>query len=217
MKRALFVTLAALLVFLPSAAAHKGTGGKGYLSTISGLKPNVLGVFVNIIGGDDQLRLSNYSRKTVVVLGYDDEPYLRFRGASVYVNTRSPAFELNKFRYPPEKAEVVATQPLWRKVSNSPTYAWHDHRIHWPKKTPPPMVERAPDQVHKVFDWRVPARANGKPFVIRGFLGYAPPPQSADDGRSGWVVPAVAGGLTAALAAALAVAVGARRRLRRAP
>jgi hypothetical protein len=215
-KRALFLTLPALLVFLPPAAAHKGAAGKGYLSTILGLKPNVLGVFVNIIGGDDQLRLSNYSRKTIVILGYDDEPYLRFRGSSVHVNTRSPAFELNKFRYPPEKAEVGATQPLWRKVSNSPTYAWHDHRIHWPKRTPPPVVEKTPDQVHKVFDWRVPARANSKPFVIHGFLRYAPPPH-ADDERSSWVVPAVAGGLTAMLAAVVAVGVGARRRLRRAP
>src|SRR6266516_2583656 len=38
-------------------------------STAAALQPNVLGVSVAVIGGDDRLRLSNYSGKTIVILG----------------------------------------------------------------------------------------------------------------------------------------------------
>ena len=46
--------------------------------------PNVLGVGVNVLGGDERLRLSNYSGKAVVILGYQGEPYLRFTTSGVF-------------------------------------------------------------------------------------------------------------------------------------
>ena len=71
-------------------AAHRAHGGStltGYVSTFSALDPPVLGVIVNVLGGDDRLRLSNYSGKTVVILGYEGEPFLRFAEAGVFENT----------------------------------------------------------------------------------------------------------------------------------
>jgi predicted cobalt transporter CbtA len=38
----------------------------------------------------------------------------------------------------------------------------------------PVVVRAAPRARHKVFSWSVPGRANGRPFTIRGSLGYAP-------------------------------------------
>lgn len=218
-RAALLLSLAALAA--PFAAhAHRGNSQKAYVSTVAAVIPNVLGVSANVLGGDDRLRLSNYSGKTILVLGYEREPYLRFDKLGVYVNTRSPAAYLNRFRYPPALAPGSADPkavPRWRRVAGGVTYEWHDHRIHWTGRQAPPAVRRSPDQLHRIFNWRVPARANGKPFAITGFLGYVPRPGASADGGNGWVEPAAYAGIGVSAAAALVIGVGARRRKRRAP
>ena len=88
----------------------------------------------------------------------------------------------------------------------------HDHRIGWFFTEPPPVVRRDPGKSHYVRAWRVPGTADGRPFVIRGYLGYAPPSEAAEDDR-GWIVPAAIGAAGVGL---LAGVVGARR-MRRAP
>ncbi len=211
---ALLVTLAA--VAAPVATAHRGQHVEGYTSTLSGLEPNVLGIFVNVIGGDDRLRLANYSGEQILVLGYAGEPYLRFEKKGVYENFRSPNAYLDRFRYPPGEAPTTAdprAPPRWVKVADGTTFEWHDHRIHWRSHDPPPAVKDEPDKVHLLFNWRVPGRAEGKPFLVKGFLGYSPPPKTDDD--RGWVVPTAAGVGAAALAA-LGVGLWARRARRRA-
>lgn len=82
----LFVTA---LTLPAGSSAHPGSTLTGYVSTVSALVPNVLGVNALVLGGDD--RISNYSGKTVVILGYEGEPYLRFDKSGVYANTLSPA------------------------------------------------------------------------------------------------------------------------------
>jgi hypothetical protein len=218
--RRLGAALAAGLLLAPAAAAHGPVGGgQGYVSTVAGLEPNVLGVFVSVLGGDDRLRLVNYSGKTIVVLGYDREPFLRFAKNGVYENVRSPATYLSRERDPakarvPASADPKAT-PRWRKVgAGVASYVWHDHRIHWTKSELPPVVQQAPDQIHRIFRWRIPARANGQPFVVLGFLGYAPSPNAGEDATSRWLPAAVIG---ASLLVAAALGAGARRAWRRAP
>ena len=91
------VTLA--LVCAPAAAPHGGGGAaKGYRSTVTGLRSPVLGVLVAVLNSDDRLRVVNYSDKTIVVSGYDGEPFLRFARDAVYENTRSPAAYLSRAR-----------------------------------------------------------------------------------------------------------------------
>jgi hypothetical protein len=214
-------TTVSLLVALavavaPSASAHRGLHVKGYTSTLSGLEPNVLGVFANVIGGDDRLRLANYSGKTILVLGYAGEPYLRFEKQGVYENFRSPNAYLDRFRYPPGRAPRAAdpkAPPRWVKVADGTTFEWHDHRIHWKEREAPPAVRKDPDRVHLIFNWRVPGRADGKRFLIKGFLGYSPPPRG-DDGH-GWIVPTAAGVGSATLAAALGLGLWGRPARRR--
>jgi hypothetical protein len=171
-------------------------------------------VSASVVGGDDRLHLSNYSGKTIVILGYDGEPYLRFTRAGVYENTRSPATYLNRFRYPPPlhpgTADPGAT-PRWRRVSRGLSFNWHDHRIHWAARTPPAVVRQSPDKTHLIFNWRVPGRADGKPIAITGFLGYVPPSRTKESGR-GWVTPALAAlGVAFALGLALVLLRGRRR------
>jgi hypothetical protein len=214
MRRGVLLLVAvAALIGTAQALAHGRSGlGKGYVSTASGLKPNVLGVAVAVLGGDDRLRLSNYSRKTIVILGYEGEPYLRFDARGVWANTRSPAAGLNRFRRPPPLVPGVNDSdapPRWRFVARGSSYAWHDHRIHWTAPEPPSAVKNDPGAVHLIFHWRVPGRVDGKPFQITGFLGYVPPPRSGGSGIT-WVVLTAGAGLGAA--ALVLVLLGARRR-----
>lgn len=96
------------------------------------------------------------------------------------------------------------------------TASWHDHRIGWFHHQEPAVVRRDPDQQHLIRAWHIPGTAGGKHFVIRGLLGYAPPPRQPDD--DGWILPAALGAGVLAVGAAAAVGVGARRRERqRAP
>ena len=81
------------------AAAHGPTATQaGYVSNVNAVLPNVLGLSAYVVGGDVWLRLSNYSGKEVVILGYQGEPYLRFENEAIYQNVHSPAAYLNRFR-----------------------------------------------------------------------------------------------------------------------
>jgi hypothetical protein len=81
MKTAAILLIVTTLLPAGAAQAHwKNYVPKGYVSNVSAVVPNVLGVSVNVLGGDERLRLSNYSGRTVVILGYQGEPYLRFAG-----------------------------------------------------------------------------------------------------------------------------------------
>lgn len=204
------ITVVGSLSLVASASAHERQGvAKGYISTVAAIRPNVLGLSAFIVGGDDRLLLRNLSRQTIVIRGYDGEPYLRFSPQGVYANTRSPATYLNRFRLPrlppPASADPTAP-PEWRRVSTGQTYQWHDHRIHWMRAEPPPVVAAAPLQSHRIFDWGVPGTADGKRFAINGFLGYSPPaadpvPTQPSDGDPSWTLPvAVAGGMLALVA-----------------
>lgn len=223
MKRALLVAVLALLGWAAQASGHGGTAQQGYVSTVSGLTPDVLGLGASVLGGDDRLLLRNWSGKTVVVLGYDGEPYLRFDATGVFRNQRSPAAYLNRHRFAevelPPQADAKAP-PRWMRVSTGPSFAWHDHRIHWMKRTPPPAVQAEPDAIHRIASWQVPASADGTPFTIDGFLGYSPPPpQAPPSGGDGSLPgPAAIAGLVLLLLslAAIPLALTRRRATRRA-
>ncbi len=180
MRRAL-VALALLAVLLPPGAeAHFGTGKKGYRSRIVAVKPSVGGLQFKILYGDDQVWLDNRSGKTIVIRGYSGEPYLRFGRNGIYVNSRSPAVFLNQDRYaktPVPSSSSAKALPLWQKLAGGEVWAWHDHRIHYMNPIPPIQIQNAPRSPHHVFDWKVPATANGKRFFIAGSLDYKPPPK----------------------------------------
>ena len=221
MKRAAIVLFLTALVLSGDASGHRGSALTGYVSTVSALEPPVLGVDAIVLGGDDRLRISNYSGKTIVVLGYEGEPYLRFDKQGIWANTRSPAAHLNRFRRPRPLSPGVAdasAPPSWRRVARGVTYEWHDHRIHWTAPEPPEGVRDHPDRIQRIFNWRVPGRADGKHFVINGFLGYAPDRvASKDDGGAATWLLVLAGLGAAALLLAAVLGVGARRTRRRAP
>jgi hypothetical protein len=203
----------ALLTAAGGAAGHGGSRSQGYVSSFSSLDPPVLGLLVNVFGPRNRMQVTNYSGKTVVILGVDHEPYLRLSGQKIDENRASPTAYLNASEPVPPTATEDA-RPRWRPVARGAAYSWHDHRINWEGAKPPPVVESDPTTPHLIFRWRIPATVEGKPFAINGFLGWAPTPSTQDDGVH-WLLPAL-GAAAAVVVAATALALGPRaRRARR--
>ena len=185
--------MAAGFAVAPAATAHGPTfSGTGYISNVSTVEPNVLGMFVNVVGGDARLRLSNYSGKTILIRGYQGEPYLRFDKSGVFQNMRSPATYRNRVRYPSAAAPAVAdprATPRWKRVARGASFAWSDRRIHSPSPDSPSVCLAAAAEIQLVFRWRVPGTAAGTPFAITGVRGHRPPPQVP--GGHDWLIPVV--------------------------
>jgi hypothetical protein len=182
-SRLLAAAVLAVLVACPAAAGHGNGAARGYTSTVKAVTPELNGLTVEVLLGDDQLHLRNDTGREVVIAGYDGEPYLRFDAdGDVYRNANSPATYLNEERYGavdvPASASKTAT-PRWQRVARGSAYEWHDHRIHWMSTIDPPKVRQAKDEPHHVFDWNVPGNVAGEPLAIRGSLDYQPPPKSS--------------------------------------
>jgi hypothetical protein len=179
-KRALLTAALGALVVCSAAAAHGGGGALGFRSQVTSITPAATGLSVTVIDHDDRLELRNETGRPLVILGYEDEPYLAFRAGRVYRNTRSPATYLNDDRFGrvavPRRADPKAP-PRWERVSVRETFDWHDHRIHWMSRTLPLRVRTAEDESRHIFDWTVPARLDGRPLTISGTLDYQPPPK----------------------------------------
>jgi hypothetical protein len=170
-----------LTVVLSSPAAAHGVGGvepRNYETTVLQVSPSLPGVELSVVDLGDRLSLANGSGEDVVVLGYDDEPYLRVGPRGVFENRRSPAVYLNRSLVPttrPPRIADAAAAPEWRKVSSSTTATWHDHRAHYMGSDDPPAVRRDPSVRHVVDRWVVELRAGDRTVRASGELVYVPP------------------------------------------
>ncbi len=184
MRRISGAAAVALLAFAMAAtAAHAhGGGGTDYTSEIRAVTPVDAGLTVDVLDRDDRLALRNDSGKTVVVEGYNGEPYARVRpDGTVEVNLNSPALYLNEDRFAkvdlPARADEDAA-PEWKVVDRSGRFDWHDHRIHWMGAGRPAAV-RDPQRRTKVFDWAVPIRVGERPGEVRGALTWVGRPDES--------------------------------------
>ena len=138
------------------------------------MQPAVPGLQVQVLNYDDRLLLINRTGKTVLVRGYEREPYARLRAdGTVEVNRRSPSYYLNEERYGgtpvPDSASPKAP-PQWSEVSKTGRFETHDHRIHWMSKgTTPPQVK---DEDKRTEGVRL-ARADRGRHTARGDHGAA--------------------------------------------
>jgi hypothetical protein len=120
-------------------------GPTDYETVITGIEPATPTIGVEMIGGDSFVQLTVQRGIEVIVLGYSDEPYLRFRSdGTVEENRQSPAVAQNKDRYGDDSTATgdPSAPPEWVAVANNATYAWHDHRAHWMSSDSPPGFER---------------------------------------------------------------------------
>jgi hypothetical protein len=117
-----------------------------------------------------------------LVIGYEEEPYLRVGPDGVFENRRSPATYLNRDRQGaspvPEDADPAAP-PDWRRVSSSTTARWYDHRVHWMGAIHPPTVRQEPGERHVIIpEWTVAFRHGNTPFTATGELVWVPGPSA---------------------------------------
>ncbi len=212
MRRICGAATVALLAFATAATAAyaHGGGGTDYTSEIRAVAPADAGLTVDVLDRDDRLALRNGSGKTVVVEGYNGEPYARLQpDGTVEVNLNSPALYLNEERFAkvdlPARADEDAA-PEWKVVDGAGRFEWHDHRIHWMGAGRPAAV-RDPQRRTKVFDWEVPMRVGDRQGGVTGTLTWNGRP---DDGFP--MAAAIA--LAAVAAGGLLLVVVIRRRRR---
>ena len=180
-----FVCMTLGLLVLPSVAMAAGQ----FESRVRALRPSVPGLELKVIEGSKRLQLVNKTGATVVVKGYDDEQYLRFRPNGVVErNALSPATYLNVDRFgaqePPARAKAGA-RPSWKKVADNGTYTWFDHRIHLTVKAVPRELRNA-KRPKKIFDWQVPLTAGGRPVEALGTLLWDPSSSSSSSSGGGF-------------------------------
>lgn len=180
-RSGLRVGLVALcLVLLTAAPAGADPAGPtDFRAEVTGLSPSVEEVRAEIRGGDAFLELTVAAGRSVLVEGYQGEPYLRFGpDGRVEQNRLSPATYLNddrkgKMTIPAEvQAADATTPPEWERVADGGTFAWHDHRVHWMQDAAPGVPRGA--KVGGAYDpWRIPLTVDGVPTEVRGTLVYA--------------------------------------------
>jgi hypothetical protein len=153
------------------------------------------GLVVRVVQQGTRLEITNKTRRTIVVLGYANEPYLRFLAdGEVDVNVHSPASPLDLPRYgvvKPQPETNPDAKPRWQPIADDHRYDWHDHRIHLRGTVDPAAVAKAPGSQHHLFNWAVPLLIDGKRFVVHGSLDYIPGRQA----RLFWVLALSAAGV----------------------
>ncbi|MFL6116071.1 MAG: Dyp-type peroxidase [Catenulispora sp.] len=166
------------------ASAHTvgGSGASNYVTTIGPLTPAVPGLRLTVVENGSKLQVENRSGADVVVDGYVGEPYLRIGPDGTYTNTNSPATYLDNDRWaksPVPPGLDPKADPVWTKVSDSSTWRWHDHRIHWMSTTPPPAVRAAPGRAHEISTWHITLHRDGRAITAEGTLTWRPGPSKA--------------------------------------
>jgi hypothetical protein len=186
----LSIALVAVLGVLavPGVAHADPAGPTDYRTTITTIEPATDAIDVAVVGGDAFLLITVEPGHEVVVLGYEEEPYLRILPDGVVEhNRRSAATYVNEERYGRTDVPDVVdndAEPAWERVGDGGTWAWHDHRAHWmgterpigldpgeslPPQVVPILVDGAPVEVEvSVTLVEAPSRA---PVVFGAVIG----------------------------------------------
>ena len=197
--------LALAMIIAPVSSAHQGN--PNYRSEITSIGPEGLteGIALSVKNFDDGLELVNRSGRTVMVVGYDGEPYLRFSpDGTVEVNLNSPSYYLNEDRFAdvevPGRADPDVA-PEWKQVDDTGVSYWHDHRSHYMGEGIPVQVTDESAET-EVFDYRIPLMVDGqRPSPVALSPGWAPKAAHRwrRSSRSGcWSWPAGGGSLSGA-------------------
>jgi hypothetical protein len=194
--------MAAAAVLAPSGVARADPAGPtDYRTSIVSITPPVESIAVDVIGGDAFLQLTVAPGVEAIVIGYQNEPYLRFRADGIVEeNRRSPTTYVNADRYGGEAPAGAdpSLPPDWQQVGTGGRHAWHDHRAHWMDPNPP-AAGLPGDQI---LMSAVPLMVNGSPVEVAVKVDWLHPPS-----RRPLLVGAAAG------VALLLLAVVTRRRL----
>jgi hypothetical protein len=206
------LALAGFLVAVPAVLAHEES--TNFVSELRGLRPSVDGLGVNVVGRDEAVRLTNGTGKTVFVLGYDGERYLRFLpGGEVQINVKSPTSYLNRdvaHRAIPRGVSGKA-RPVWRRVARDGAFVWHEHRIRWTSEKMPVEVKDETRRT-RIFDWSVPMLVGRRPVQVVGTLYWDPVKAPVASASKFNITPFAIGGLLLVAGSAMLVGLLLRSR-----
>ncbi|MEW6155139.1 MAG: hypothetical protein AB1673_14320 [Actinomycetota bacterium] len=177
--------MAALMVGLwaSPAAAHAigGVEATNYRTEITGISPPVAGLTFRVRDLGGRFEAVNDTGADLVVLGYQNEPYLRVGPAGVFENRRSPSLYQDRETRPgvlvslPPEADPTAP-PEWHRRSGGRSVSWPDHRIRW-GQSDPESVRQNPGVAQTVVSrWIVPFTHDGSSIVITGRIAWVPGP-----------------------------------------
>jgi hypothetical protein len=194
---AVALAAAALLVRPPAAGAHVISSDPvagNYRALITGVTPPSPLVQLRVVDGDQRLWMQVRPGATVLVLGVQGEPFLRFAGGQVGVNTRSITARLDRLA-PGTTATTFRPDaaPVWRRLAGGDAYLWPERRI----GSLEPLAARLPPGRAR---WTIPLVVDGRRVMVSGELLRENPP-----GAWLWAV------VVAAAIALAAVAVARRR------
>ena len=185
MRRAIFrcltmtVGLGLLLVTLNSqpAAAHttNGSDAAHYRTRLDGFTPQVTGLTGSVDPRGEWIQVTNTTGKTLTILGYAHEPYLRITPAGVEQNAASPTVTLNQSLFADiSQALTMQAAPQWLPIAAGNQARWHDHRIHWMGAVRPPAVQAHPGTAQLIGTWTVHLTLDSQPVDLTGTLNWLP-------------------------------------------
>jgi hypothetical protein len=171
---ALTVGVAALLFLTaPPAAAHSTSNN--YVTAITSVEPPVPGLHVSAKSDGSYLTIENQTGEAVVVLGYQNEPYLRLTEQGVWQNTRSLTTYVNADVVGDIPADVdPQATPVWQQISTEGSYRFHDHRVDWNGSGRPAVVDEDPGADHLIANWTIGLRVGDTPVTVNGTLSWKP-------------------------------------------
>jgi len=167
------------------AAAHTVTGvaPTNYRSEVLGVSPRLPGLAIRLLDLGRRVELTNRGPDEVVVVGYENEEYLRVGPAGVFENRRAPALYQNRPLPPgvtsttlPAVADARAA-PEWQRVSSGHSVRWRDRRTRW-EGGQPDSVRLHPGTLQVVSAWTLPLldAGNGAAVAVTGRITWVPPP-----------------------------------------
>ena len=166
--------------------AHSGSEARHYRSAVSQIVPAVPGLSVSVqVGGT--LTLTNTTGRTVTVLGYASEPYLRISAHGVDENLNSISSGVNAaagdvrglaaIGTGPAETGAKPSTPRWQHRDDSSTVVWRDYRTRGPVSGRPPVVRADPHHQHRVSTWNLRLTVDGEPVTVQGTLDWTGVPR----------------------------------------
>jgi hypothetical protein len=177
MARALtLMTFVLAWTILGAAPAQAHTANPRFHTQLVSVLPALPGLSVTVADNGEWVTLTNTSDTTVVVSGYDGEPYLRIGRDGVWQNILSPSTYLNQSLQivpVPDIADPTAP-PRWVGLNTSTTARWHDRRMRWMGAEIPAVVKNDLGSSHLISTWTIRALQGDTPIAITGTLTWRP-------------------------------------------
>lgn len=125
----------------------------------------------HVVDGDLRMWLRAPPRLTVIVLGYNGVPYLRFSRRGVQANTNSSMYYLNLTPPVNPPPSFTRGKPVrWRLISGGHQYEWHDGRLG------ALATVAVAASTRYVGRWQIPLEVDGRLVSMSGPVLHRPAP-----------------------------------------